>query len=448
MPQRRRLHARAAWGLEEASAGRLEEVAGVLGRHYALAGETERAAHYLELAGDRAAAAFANEEAIASYRWALELVGAGAGPLLCKRRRCSSNWESSFAARALRRRRGRRPRRHQGLHRRRPVAGSGLLCLVGEVDADTHHHEGAPQRSTRQRNFCRTERKRTMRTRRTSGWTSSWRASRFTTGGTKRTLGRRSLLVPGPGRSACGTQHQKALFYEAKATMRCRERRYLIDASILADHRAAWAAAVEGGLEAELSWMQFDVGFVLLWYGDLVAAEAALQSVLVVARRAGNKVLELRCLTYLACAHLRQREVATVREMAPQVEELAGALSFPEYSGMAKALMSWVAWKEGRPADAEPLALEALAHWGTCVVHYSFYWVCLWPLIAVRLGSGQVAEAVEAGRQLLEPPQLRLPDQLESVVQAGIAAWEEGESQSAARTLGHAVDLAERLRYA
>ena len=41
--QRRRLHARAAWGLEEASAGRLEEAAGVLGHHYAMAGETERA---------------------------------------------------------------------------------------------------------------------------------------------------------------------------------------------------------------------------------------------------------------------------------------------------------------------------------------------------------------------------------------------------------------------
>lgn len=38
--QRRSLHARAAWGLEEASEGRLEEVAAVLGHHYAMAGET------------------------------------------------------------------------------------------------------------------------------------------------------------------------------------------------------------------------------------------------------------------------------------------------------------------------------------------------------------------------------------------------------------------------
>ena len=47
--QRCQLHARAAWGLEAASAGRLEEVAAVFGHHYAAAGETERAVHYLSL---------------------------------------------------------------------------------------------------------------------------------------------------------------------------------------------------------------------------------------------------------------------------------------------------------------------------------------------------------------------------------------------------------------
>ena len=54
--------------------GRLEEVAGTLGHHFAMAGELGRAAHYLELAGDHAASAFANDEAVASYRYALDLI--------------------------------------------------------------------------------------------------------------------------------------------------------------------------------------------------------------------------------------------------------------------------------------------------------------------------------------------------------------------------------------
>ena len=70
--QRRHLHARATSGLEAASPVP-EEIAGLLGRHYAVAGEVDRAVHYLELAGDAAAATYANDEAIASYRLALEL---------------------------------------------------------------------------------------------------------------------------------------------------------------------------------------------------------------------------------------------------------------------------------------------------------------------------------------------------------------------------------------
>ena len=53
--QRQRLHARAASGLEGTAPGLPDEAAGALGHHLALAGEAERAAYYLELAGDRAA---------------------------------------------------------------------------------------------------------------------------------------------------------------------------------------------------------------------------------------------------------------------------------------------------------------------------------------------------------------------------------------------------------
>jgi len=78
--QRRRLHARAAWGLEAASGERLEEVAAVLGHHFAAAEETGRAVSYLELAGDHAVSVFANDEALSSYRAGLAVVGPGRPP--------------------------------------------------------------------------------------------------------------------------------------------------------------------------------------------------------------------------------------------------------------------------------------------------------------------------------------------------------------------------------
>ena len=66
-----RLHARGRGGARGRRRDRLPEVAAVLGRHYATAEDAERAVHYLELAGDHATDAFANDEAIASFSAAL-----------------------------------------------------------------------------------------------------------------------------------------------------------------------------------------------------------------------------------------------------------------------------------------------------------------------------------------------------------------------------------------
>jgi class 3 adenylate cyclase/DNA-binding SARP family transcriptional activator len=77
--ERRAWHARAAAAIEVSVQGRSPEAAAVLGRHYARAGDDQRAVRYLEIAGDHATDAFANDEAISSFRAALELAtGPGA----------------------------------------------------------------------------------------------------------------------------------------------------------------------------------------------------------------------------------------------------------------------------------------------------------------------------------------------------------------------------------
>jgi tetratricopeptide (TPR) repeat protein len=56
------------------SAGRLEEVAALLGSHFAAAGEAQRAVAYFEMAGDHAVGSFANDEAVSTFRSALAIV--------------------------------------------------------------------------------------------------------------------------------------------------------------------------------------------------------------------------------------------------------------------------------------------------------------------------------------------------------------------------------------
>ena len=111
---------------------------------------------------------------------------------------------------------------------------------------------------------------------------------------------------------------------------------------------------------------------------------------------------------------------------APRALKAAEAASIPAYMGMAKACLAWLAWLEGRFRDVESLAEEAAALGRMNNYGYWFLWLSLFPLMAARLAKGRVSEAVDASRALLAPPQLRLPDGLESTLKAAGSAWDTG----------------------
>jgi hypothetical protein len=152
-------------------------------------------------------------------------------------------------------------------------------------------------------------------------------------------------------------------------------------------------------------------------------------------------------ISYLNLAALRRNDPDAVALLAPQAIEAADAATKPHYAATAKASLAWMAWKTGRLAEVEVLAHEALASWPP-TSWQPYHWVCLWPLIAVRLVAGRVAEAVDAARQLLPAPQQRLPDELEVEVQATIDAWEHGEQERAREILDEALKHAQELRFA
>jgi class 3 adenylate cyclase/ATP/maltotriose-dependent transcriptional regulator MalT len=82
---RRAVHLRVARGLEAAGAGRLDEVAPVLAHHFGEAGDDEATLRYALLAGDAAARLYANADAEAHYRSALDVgLRIGAEPSLLR----------------------------------------------------------------------------------------------------------------------------------------------------------------------------------------------------------------------------------------------------------------------------------------------------------------------------------------------------------------------------
>jgi class 3 adenylate cyclase/tetratricopeptide (TPR) repeat protein len=443
---RRDLHARAAWGLEATSHGRLEEVAALLGHHYAMAGEVEPAVHYLEVAGDRAASAFANDEAVASYRLALELLGAE-GEL------STQAVELWLKLGALFWRLGRYGEGRGALQEAAKLVPGGAPLLaarsyrwLGQLEIEDCRDEEALVALDAAEKVLES-----CSDKDADDWVEAWldvqlsRSNlhywRAETGLQAAVLARVRPLV-----EARAGPRQKADFGIHIAGQRWRSNRFIVDEGIVADVRSARALFLTTGDNPEnFHWQT--LGFVLLLHGDLTQAEGELEGALAAARRAGDKSLELFCLIFLAWGRLRQSDVAGVKERAVQSVDLVRAQAFPT-SGMAMALLSWVAWKEGRFAEAERLGEQALEQWRPTMVRYPFCWICLWPLVAVRLADGRWEGSVVVARELLKPPQMRLPVELEDVLRSAISAWDGGDPGLAAGRLGQALRLAAELNFA
>jgi tetratricopeptide (TPR) repeat protein len=393
--QRRHLHSRAAWGLEGSSNGRLGEVAGLLGHHYAMAGDAERGARFLELAGDRAATAFANDEAVACYRRAVALLGTGQND------RATAVVEVWLKLGALFWRLGRYDESREALREAAALvpAGAPLLAArslrwLGQLEIeDCHDDEARLALDAAEKALQECPDKETDK------WAEIWVDVELSRSNLHYwrdehdlQLGVLDALRPVVEQRA--NTWQKADFYAHVAGQRWRAQRFVVDDGIIAEVRAARTLVAESGLDQDnFHWQT--LGFLLLLKGELVQARAELEGALATARRAGDRSLELVCLIFLAWARLRQHDVAGVKELALQSRDLVSTHAFPA-SAMTIAMLSWVAWKEARPDEAECLAEEAIEQWRPTMVRYPFAWICLWPLMAVRLTA--------ATKTLLSPP--------------------------------------------
>jgi hypothetical protein len=116
----------------------------------------------------------------------------------------------------------------------------------------------------------------------------------------------------------------------------------------------------------------------------------------------------------LTMTALRRGDVAAVRSLAPRAMTAATAMASAGAETGVKACLAWLAWHDQRPEDVVTLVKEITeqqAAVGSLAVSYG--WAYLWPLVAVHLEAGDIAEAIAASRQLLDPKQERPPDELE-----------------------------------
>ena len=482
---RRELHARAASALEAACECQLPEVATVVGRHYAIAEDAGRALHYLELGGDHATGAFANDEAMASFREALTVTGHpgadgarrvavdrvavggsvgdggpvdvnGAGDMVAAAVRLQAKlanvlWRTARFDEARTAFRSALALADAGARPLDPVLRAHLHIRLGRLEMTRLNYREA---------------------------TAAFDAAEGLLGGDVRQAddatadhwlelmldGRADLhvirLEPDltlaileqvrPLLEERGTPARRATFYRLYTLQRLLRNRLRVFDEDVADLRSAVTAAEHTGEDKDLGYATQFLGWALWLCGSLPEAEAELTNALRLAERTGETFLRGGTLLFLTLTALRRHDTEAVRALLPRTlsalreagDHAAGRVA----RGLAAA--AWLAWQDGRPDEVSRLAAEIeereLTTFGTDAM---YRWVYLFPLLAARLRAGETGAAVTAARRLLDPSQMRLPDDLTAALADASESWADGKQPDTAQHLARALTLASASAY-
>ena len=220
--------------------------------------------------------------------------------------------------------------------------------------------------------------------------------------------------------------------------------------------RMSLAVARAGGDDSDVyrekgpgtAWADLYLGFFLVMRGELEEAEERLRSSLEVAERSGDIILRACDLYCLVVAALRRNDNEAVHRIAHMSVEAGISHGWPEMASAAKGCLAWLAWQEGDGEGVLRVAGEAEDLWrmarGPLIM---WKWTYLWPLVAVYVREGQIGQAVEAGCQMLEPSQQRLPDELEATLAHAGAAWASEDVRTTKDLLCRALELAHLFHF-
>ncbi|HEX5938413.1 MAG TPA: hypothetical protein VFZ75_12130, partial [Actinomycetota bacterium] len=453
--RRRELHRKAADAIGSLYEGRLDQVAGILGRHLHEAGEPELAVPHLVAAGDRAREAFANEEALSWYARASDAVRE------IPDRANGDDWVDAEADLHVRRAgvldlTGRFEEAREAYRRALGVVPAEDRVKVARVrtnaasvEISDHRYDDALAELDRAEEALAASR--TAPPDHAEAMTA-WldiqdaRMAVFYWVGDLEAYTELIDRVQ-PIVESRGTPLQRVEFFDSILTYRMRLERYVLSEETVEVARAALDAAERLGDDMRVAWSRFELGFALVWAGRPDEATDVLHATKLEADRMGDVVLRSRSLMYRLVAHRRRGDPTAVERAIDPVIEAARAASLPEYEAMAIANRSWVHGRNGRDSDAATDARAAVDLLRSLPIHYPFEWMALWPLLGVELRRGHTAEAVKCGRDMLDERQQPLPAELRANLEAAVEEWDDGRAEAALSALRSAVHLARRKAF-
>ena len=449
---RKQLHRRVGEAIEALFPNRLDELSPTLGYHFEKAEAREKAIRYLRQAAERAQATFANVEALAFHRSALRQVELllAARPDETLRQTIAQIQESVGDIYHLIGQQEEARAAYESALRSAPqddvVCSSRLRRRQAKAWIIEREYERALQ--------CYDQAEKTLQDRPSLAsewhreslqiqvdrlWLHYWRED---TDAIAAVAERIRPLV-----EQHATPLQRGNFLHGVVLMALRRDRYTPNDETIANAQASLAAIEESNISTEIGNARFVLGLVYLCAGKLELAEEWLSDTLKLTEKAGDIVLQSRCLTYLTVTQRRRGAVENTRRYAEQSLASATAAKMVEYIGMAKENVAWVHLRNGDVVTAFEQASQAVENLRQTPQGHTILWVALWPLIGVEMARQQISDAIRHVETLLTPSQTAVPADLESAMRASINAWKGNDRNAAKIQLEKAANLAREIGY-
>jgi hypothetical protein len=421
-----------------------------LAHHWAACEASDRASHYADLAGDRAAAAYAHREAVAFYEVALrekarELQKDASQPRPASWLMATQRKRGELLALA-----GRQLEAAGAFNAALDDASDGtdrshLFRRIGKTHEIHHHHDRALEFYARAESALGTPP--IGRADASPAWWAEWLNLQIDRVMVHYWLAQPDAMdaiveqIRAAPRDGVGVAH-KAQLFKSLVYMNMRRERYALSDQTVAYARARLDSSVEWGDEGEIVEATFMHALALLFNGRVEDAEREFLGGLPVVERRRDETLRSRFIAYLTVAQRRRRDVEATTLTASRCIEVARACGMNEYVGAGSANLGWVAWRSGDGAGARRACESAIEAWAGLTLVYPCEWLARAVLMAEDLREGAVGRAVEHARRMLDPKQQALPRELAALLER---AGE--ELDDATPVLARAVQVAENVGY-
>jgi serine/threonine protein kinase/class 3 adenylate cyclase/tetratricopeptide (TPR) repeat protein len=453
---RKHLHSAAGKALEFLFPERLEEMSATLAYHFERAEIHDKAMDYFSRAGDRAQAAYANQEAIAFYQSAISQIDQ-------LQRETSEETEAWDEAKSL---------TYEKL--------ANLFELIGQHEEARNCYQHALTKAVSDDGVWRSRLYRKtgntwMIQRQHDEAFKSWEEAEIALGDApadpslhwrrewiqvqldrlwlrylRNEVGEMAILIEKTrlALEQYGTPPHRSKFFQALGLTALRRDRFITSEESLAHFQVMVAAARESDNLSSLAFAQFQLGFGYLWRGDFDEAREQLLAALGLAERIGDVTVQSRCLAYLIVLYRKCGQIDEARHYISRTMAVAEAGQMLEYIATAKANLAWVSWREGDLAESERQGKAALELWRKLPPNLSpFRWTALWPLIRVALAQNRILEAIECAQALLAPGQQRLPDAVTEALERVVRMGEQNQLDAARHEIEQAIRSALEAGY-